>query len=159
MFSFTVGTACTIERQQTSGGSVMLWTMFSWEILGPAIHMDVALTCTTYPQHCCRNPFMEMIFPDGYALFLSIICPATKQKWFFSQLTHGNPIKQLWDILDKPVHVPYLETYRTQRNCCYQLLTSWCQTTQDPFMVLVEFMPPWVVIFSRKVHRMLVRSV
>ena len=39
---------CTVGRRQASGGSVMLWAMFCWETLGPAIHVDVTLTCTTY---------------------------------------------------------------------------------------------------------------
>ncbi len=38
----------TMGRRQASGGSVMLWTMFCWETLGPAFHVDVTLTCTTY---------------------------------------------------------------------------------------------------------------
>ena len=39
---------CTMGRRQASGGSVMLWAMFCWETLGPAIHVDVTLTRTTY---------------------------------------------------------------------------------------------------------------
>ena len=38
----------TIGRRQAGRGSVMLWSMFCWETLGPAIHVDVTLTCITY---------------------------------------------------------------------------------------------------------------
>ncbi|ROL55318.1 Transposable element Tc1 transposase [Anabarilius grahami] len=31
---------CTMGRRQAGGGSVMLWPMFCWETLGPAIHVD-----------------------------------------------------------------------------------------------------------------------
>ncbi|KAK3562667.1 hypothetical protein QTP86_004084 [Hemibagrus guttatus] len=41
---------CTMRRRQAGGGSVMLWAMFCWETLGPAIHVDVTLTRTTYPS-------------------------------------------------------------------------------------------------------------
>ena len=39
---------CTMGRRQAGGGSVMLWTMFCWDTLGPGIHVDVTLTRTTY---------------------------------------------------------------------------------------------------------------
>ena len=38
---------CTVGRRQAGGGSVMLWAMFCWETLGPAIHVDVNLTRVT----------------------------------------------------------------------------------------------------------------
>ena len=44
---------CTVGRRQAGGGSVMLWAMFCWETLGPAIHVDVNLTCHL-PKHRCR---------------------------------------------------------------------------------------------------------
>ena len=37
---------CTMERRQAGRGSVMLFAMFYWVILGPAIHVDATLTCT-----------------------------------------------------------------------------------------------------------------
>ncbi|CAM4666349.1 unnamed protein product [Leuciscus chuanchicus] len=43
-----VKSGCTVGRGQADGESVMLWAMFCWETLGPAIHMDVNLTCATY---------------------------------------------------------------------------------------------------------------
>ena len=32
---------CSVGRRRAGGGSVMLWAMFCWETLGPAIHVDV----------------------------------------------------------------------------------------------------------------------
>lgn len=54
-------------RQQDAlcegGGSVILWAMFWWETLGPAIHVNVTLTRTTnqviVEDHV--HPFMETI--------------------------------------------------------------------------------------------------
>jgi len=37
---------CTVGRRQAGGGSVMLWAMFCWETLGPAIHVDVKDHCS-----------------------------------------------------------------------------------------------------------------
>ena len=45
--------------------------MFFWETLGPAIHVDVPLTRTTYLSIVADHvlPFMETVFPDGSGLF------------------------------------------------------------------------------------------
>ena len=50
---------------------MMLWPVFCWETLGPAIHVDVTLTRTTYISIVAYHvhPFMEMVFPDGCGLF------------------------------------------------------------------------------------------
>ena len=47
---------CTMGRRQAGGVSVMLWAIFCWETLGPAIHVDV----TTYLSK--DFPFLEMVF-------------------------------------------------------------------------------------------------
>ncbi|KAK3561066.1 hypothetical protein QTP86_026371 [Hemibagrus guttatus] len=79
---------CTMGRRQASGGSVMLWAMFCWETVGPAIHMDVTLTCSTYLSIVADriHPFMETVFPDGCGLLQqdNAPCHSTKmgQEWF-----------------------------------------------------------------------------
>ena len=59
-------------RSQAGGGSVMLWAMFCWETLGPAIRVDVTLTCTTCLSIVADHVhhFMETVVPDGRGLFL-----------------------------------------------------------------------------------------
>ena len=42
---------CTMGRKQ-GRSSGMLWAMFYWETLGPAIHVDVTLTRTTRSLRC-----------------------------------------------------------------------------------------------------------
>ena len=49
---------CTVGRRRAGGGSVMLWAMFCWETLGPAIHVDVNLTRVTY-----RNIVADQVHP------------------------------------------------------------------------------------------------
>ena len=62
---------CTMGRKQSGGGRVMLWAMFCWETLGPAIHVDVTLTRTTYLSIVADrvHTFMETVFPDYCDLF------------------------------------------------------------------------------------------
>ena len=73
---------CTVGRRQAGGWSVILWAMFCWETLGPAIHVEVNLTCVADQVH----PFMAMVFPDGSGLFQRDNAPMHKarsmQKWF-----------------------------------------------------------------------------
>ena len=110
---------CIMGRRQAGGGSVMLWTMFCWETLGPGIHVDVTLTRTTYLNIVADqvHPFMATVFPDGSGLFQQDNAPIL-QKLFrnglrsmteFKVLTWPpnspdlNPIEHLWDVLEKQV--------------------------------------------------------
>lgn len=56
---------------QASRGSVKLWPLFCFGTLGPAIHMDVTLTCAIYLRTVVNHvhPFTEMVFPDGCVCF------------------------------------------------------------------------------------------
>ena len=49
----------------------MLWEMFCWETLGPAIYVGVNLTRVTSLNIVADqvHPFMAMVFPDGSDLF------------------------------------------------------------------------------------------
>lgn len=51
-------------RQPAGGSSVLVWTVFCWETLGLAIHVDVTLTCTNYPSIVA-----ETVLADGCGLF------------------------------------------------------------------------------------------
>ena len=52
---------CTMGRRQAGGGSAMLWAMLCWGTSGPAIHVDVTLTRTTYLSSVAdhEHPLME----------------------------------------------------------------------------------------------------
>ncbi|KAK3547699.1 hypothetical protein QTP86_027744, partial [Hemibagrus guttatus] len=73
---------CTMGRRQAGGGSVMLWAMFCWETLGPAIHVDVTLTRITFLSIVADHvhSFMETIFPVGCGLFQQDNAPCHKAK-------------------------------------------------------------------------------
>ncbi|KAK3573262.1 hypothetical protein QTP86_019240, partial [Hemibagrus guttatus] len=118
---------CTMGRRQAGGGSVMLWAMFCWKTLGPAIHV----VQDSAPCHKAK----------------------IVQEWFdehnkgFEVLTSNsadlNPIGHLWNVLDKQVQsmeAPPLNLKDLQD----LLLTSWCQIPQHTFRDLVESMLRWV---------------
>ena len=112
---------CTMGRRQAGWGSVMLWAMFCWETLGPAIHVDVSLTHTTYISFVAdrAHPFTETVSPNDCGLYQQYNAPCHEaklvQEWFevhnneFQVLTwppnppHLNSIEHLWDVLDKQV--------------------------------------------------------
>lgn len=65
MFSWMASCVCVAYlgntwyqgEEQAVRGNVMLWTMFCWETLGPAIHVDV-ISMYHLPKHFCRqSPF------------------------------------------------------------------------------------------------------
>ena len=74
-----------IHYGKKATSSVMLWAMFSWENLGPGIHLDVALTCTTYLSIVADqvHPFMATVFPGGSGLFQqdNVPCYTTQNKF------------------------------------------------------------------------------
>ena len=62
----------------------MLWAMFYWETLGPAIHVDVTLTRPTYLSIVADyfTPFHGNPFLGGCGLFQQDNVPCHKAKWF-----------------------------------------------------------------------------
>ena len=73
---------CTMERRQAGGSSVMLWAIFCWETLDPAIHVDVTFSGATYVSIVADHlwPFMEMVFPDGSGIYQQNNSPCYKAK-------------------------------------------------------------------------------
>lgn len=147
-----------VEPECTVGGVVMLWAMFCWETLGPAVHVDDALTGSTYLNIIADqvHPFMETVFPDGSGLFQQDNAPCrteeTVLEWFeehddeFRVSTWPrdspdlNPLGHLWDVLEKQVQSLEAPPHNIQ-DFKDLLLTSWCEIPQTTFRGLVESMP------------------
>ena len=74
----------TMGRRKAGGGSVMLWAIFCWETLGPAIHVDGTLTRTTYLNIGADlvHPFMKQYSLMAVASFSRIMRRAAQQNWF-----------------------------------------------------------------------------
>ncbi|KAK3561744.1 hypothetical protein QTP86_012991 [Hemibagrus guttatus] len=149
-----IAPGCTMGRRRVGGGSVLLWAMFCWETLGPAVHVDVTLTRSTYLSIVADHvhPFMETLFPDGCGLFQQDKKAEMVQEWFdehnnqFEVLTPPpnspdlNPIQHLCDVLDMQVRSMEAPP-RNLQDLKDLLLTSWCQIPQHTFRDLVESMP------------------
>lgn len=62
---------CTMESRRAGRGRVIIWAMLCWETFGPAIHVDVMLTCTTYLSIIADHVhlFMETVLSDSCGLF------------------------------------------------------------------------------------------
>uniref|UniRef100_A0A671YBG6 Tc1-like transposase DDE domain-containing protein n=1 Tax=Sparus aurata TaxID=8175 RepID=A0A671YBG6_SPAAU len=139
-------------------GSVRLWAMFCWETLGPAIHLDVALTSTTYLNILADqvHPFIQTVFPDGSGFFQRDSTPRHTakivQEWFeehndeFTVLTWPpnssdlNPIEHLWDVLNKQVQSMEAPPCNLQ-DLKDLLLILWSEIPQHTFRRVVESMP------------------
>ena len=135
----------------------MLWAMFCWETLGPAIHVDVNLIRVTSLNIVADqvHPFMAMVFSDGSGLFQQDNAPCHTAhivwEWFeehdevFTVLPWPpnspdlNPIEHLWDVLDRQVRSTAAPP-RNLQDLKDLLLMFWCQIPQDTFRRLGESM-------------------
>ena len=82
-----VAPGCTMESRQASGVSMM----FSWETLGPAIHVDVTLT----HDRPWEDLSLEWYSLMAVASFSRIMRCATKLKWFRNGLSTITSLKSL----------------------------------------------------------------
>ena len=132
-----MASGCTMVGRQTGAGSVMLWAMLCWGTLGPAIHVDVTLTGTTYLSIVADHihPSWKRYSLMAVASFTRMMCRATQQQWFRNGLRSttslrcwlGLQIPQIsiqssicgmcWTNKSNPWR-PHLATYRT---CCQHL--------------------------------------
>ena len=122
---------CTMGRGQANGDSVMLWAVFCWETLDPA--MDVTLTRTTYLNIVADqvHSFIETLFINCSGFFQQDNTPCHTAKWSRSDVRnkttssrcwlcfHSSPefnsIELLWNVLNKTIN---LATSMTYRICC-----------------------------------------
>lgn len=137
--SITRGTPGTRMHYRKASRHVMLWAMFCWKTLGPAIHVNLTFT---HPTCLSIVPLMETVFPDGRGLFLQDNASCHKAKWFRNGLWSTttslrslfavqnspdlNPITHLWDVLNKLSNLNLQDLKDL-------LLTSWRQIPQHTF--------------------------
>ncbi|CAN9501504.1 unnamed protein product [Ophioblennius macclurei] len=150
---------CAADRGCEEGaGSLMLWAMFCWDTLGPALHVDSGLDPQSYLDIVADHvhPFMGVMFPEGGGLFQQDNAPCyvadSVQRWFeehdqeFTVLTWPpnspdlNPIEHLWDLLDKQIQAME-DPPHTLQDFKDLLLTFWCQIPQETFRSVVQSMP------------------
>lgn len=69
-------------RRQADGDSVMLWVMFCWGTLGPAIHVDAPMSRTTSIIFCQWSS--NLFFTNAKAFISSKLCG----EWTFCNTCH-----------------------------------------------------------------------
>ena len=131
--------------------SVMLWTMFCWETLGPGIHVDVTLKRTPYLE-IVADPVHSFVAMTTVPFFSWIIHPDTQQKLFRNGLKNMTMCSRYCLGLK----FPRSQSNWTSMGCAGTpnlihggrilqlaglLLMSWCQIPQDTSRGLVESMP------------------
>lgn len=89
-YSQTVSAEQLFRAFPQHGGSLMLLGMLCWEILGPAIHVDLFFYFFIFfyiYQHCCRAcKRKKNIFPDGCCLIVQDNTLCHTAKWFSNGL-------------------------------------------------------------------------
>ena len=106
-------------RGQAAGGSVMLWAMFYWETLGPAVHLDVTYTPTTYLSIVTDHVhlLMEMVFPVGRGSFKQDNAMCHKAKMAQERFEERN---NEFEVLTWPPKFPRSQTNRASVGCVVQ---------------------------------------
>ena len=151
--TYHIAPGYAMGRGQAGGGSAMLRPMFCWETLGPAIHLDITFTLTTYLLLTMYNFSWKRNSLLAVASFSRITCRATKQNWLRKGLRSATtslkcwpnfpdltPIEHLRDVLDKQVRSMEAPP-RNLQDFKDVLLTPWCQIPPHTFRGLAESMP------------------
>lgn len=118
-FHYVDGGLCGCITQRThqhqdagraTGACVMLWAMFCWESLSPALHVGSSLTGTTYPSFVADHHYAPNQKKKSFKSTTSLgSCPGLQS---FPDL---NPTQHLWEELRTHVMPwrPYVRTFRT----------------------------------------------
>lgn len=150
--------SCMVPTVQASGGSCMVWAMFSWHALGPLVILRGSQNASDYLNVLEEQvrPFMQQYPPSGHGYYQDDNAPIHRARvvteWFASNQTtlrhlswpaqspDLNPIEHIWDVLERrirrlsvqPSSLGHLETL---------LLEEWNRITPHIFQYLVESIP------------------
>ncbi len=138
----------------------MVWVIFSWLTLGPLVPIEHRLNATAYlsidADHV--HPFMTTVnlSSDGY--FQQYNAPCHKAQiisdWFLQhdneftllkwppQSPDLNPIEHLLDVVEREIHIMYLNVKLTNVQQLHDAIMSiWTKISEEWFQHLVESMP------------------
>ncbi|GBM70712.1 hypothetical protein AVEN_64648-1 [Araneus ventricosus] len=110
--------SCSPLVQQAGGGSIMLWGMFSWVILGLVVVVEQTMKAANYLNIIAdqMHPYMAFVFPTGNEIFQQDNIPCQKARivleWFEEHTDEFhlmpwppnspdlNPMDHIWDVME-----------------------------------------------------------
>ncbi len=143
---------------QTAGGGVMVWGIFSWHTLGLLVPIEYRLNTTVYLSIFAVHvhPFMTTVYTSSDGYFQQDNAPRYKAQiisdWFLEhdneftllkwppQSPDLNPIEQLWDVVEREIHIMDVQTTNLQQ-LCDAIMSIWTKISEECFQHLVESMP------------------
>ncbi|GFV11589.1 transposase domain containing protein [Trichonephila clavipes] len=159
---------CTVGHTQAGGGSIMLWSTFSWAFLGPMVVVEQTMNATGYRNIIADqlHPYMASIFPAGNGMFQQDNAPCHKAKivleWFqehdaeFQLMSWPpnspdlNQIQHIWDVMVQQLSVqrPLIHNISDLRDCCLNILLTYSRESSSPKGFRAASDPPRSILFS-----------
>ena len=147
---------CQVPMVKFGGGSIMVWSFFSWYGLGPLVVIDGILNAEKYKHilktHLLPNlkklsPFRQAIFQDDNApchTAKSVVNWKNQQHLstldWVGQSPDLNPIEHLWDVLQRVLHkLKPVPNNKAEFTAALHL--AWNSIEQTTYRKLVDSMP------------------
>ncbi len=143
-----------VSMVQAAGCGVMVWGIFSWHTLGLLVPIKHHLNATVYLSIVADHvhPFMTtvyhllMYFQQDNAschkdqiisdCFLEHDNEFTLLKWP-PQSPDLNPIEQLWDVVEREIHIMDVQLTNLQQ-LCDAIMSIWTNISEECFQPCVE---------------------
>ncbi len=150
--------SCLVSKVQAGCGGVIVWGIFSWHTLGPLVPIEHRLKATAYLSIVADHvyPFMTTVYPSSDGYFQQDNAPCYKAQiisdWFLEhdgeftllkwppQSPDLNPIEHLWDVVEREIHIMYVQPTNLQQ-LCDAIMSIWTKVSEECFQHLVESMP------------------
>ncbi len=150
--------SCLVSTVQAGGGGVMVWGIFSWHTLGLLVPIEHRLNATAYLSIVADHvhPFMTTVYTSSDGYFQQDNAPCHKAQiisdWFLEhdnvsillkwppQSPDLNPIEQLWDVLEREIHIMDVQPTNLQQ-LRDAIMSIWTKIFEECFQHLVESMP------------------
>ncbi len=148
--------SCLVSTVQAAGGDVMVGGIFSWHTLGHLVPIEHRLNATAYLSIVADDvhPFMTTVYPSSDVQQYNASCHKAQiiSDWFLEhdndftllkwppQSPDLNPIEQLWDVVEREIHIMDLQPINLQQ-LRDNIMSIWTKISEECFQHLVESMP------------------
>ncbi len=148
---------CLVSTVQAGGDGVMVSGILSWHTLDPLVTIEHQLNATVYLSIVTDHvhPFMTTEYTSSDATSSRIMHRHKAQiisDWFLEhdneftllkwppQSPDLNPIEQLWDVVEREIHIMDVQPTNLQQ-LCDAIMSIWIKISEECFQHLVESMP------------------